>query len=144
MPSNYFKTYGVETLAAATVAISEGPHLGVRLVLNRAAGVAATLPAATGSGNRYEFIVRTSVTSNQYRIDTAGTDKIGGLAHVLGSAAALFAADAAANNRINMNGTTTGGLIGTRVVVDDVAPGLWSAVVEAAGSGTAATPFATR
>jgi hypothetical protein len=144
MPSNYFKTFGVEVLSSATVAITEGAHLGVRLMLHRAAGVAATLPPATGSGNRYEFIVRTSVTSNQYRIDAAGTDKISGLAHVLGSAAALFAANGAANNRIDMNGSTTGGLLGSRVVIDDVAPGLWSAVVEAAGSGTAATPFATR
>lgn len=144
MPSPYFKTYGRQVVDSATLAVNADAHVGIRIILHRAAGITATLPPATGSGNRYEFIVRTSVTSNQYRIDTAGTDKIAGLANMRASAAAAFAADPASNGRINLNGGTTGGLVGTRVVLDDVAAGLWSAEVNAVGSGTAATPFADK
>lgn len=143
MPSPYFNNYGVVPVTTATLAVNDDAHVGQRLIFDRAAGITATLPPATGSGNRYEIIVATSVTSNQYRIDATGTDKIGGFASVRGSAAAQFIADASANNRINMNGTTTGGLIGTRIVLDDIKAGLWSASVISAGSGTAATPFAT-
>lgn len=143
MASEYRPNFGVIPLTAST-AIRVDAFAGKVARLANAAGLTVTLPPATGSGARFEFVVSVAVTSNQYRIDTAGTDKISGLAHMLGSAAATFAAAAASNGRINMNGTTTGGLVGTRVMVEDIGAGLWSAVVHGAGSGTAATPFADK
>jgi hypothetical protein len=141
MASEYKPNFGVLTLTANTT-VSADAYAGRTIRLAAAAGLTVTLPPATGSGARYEFIVGTSVTSNQYRINAAGTDKIGGVALNIASASTGFKADPATDGRINMNGTTTGGLIGTRVELIDGASGLWTATVHAAGSSTGATPFA--
>ena len=54
--------------ATKTVTIAEA---GTTFLLDRAAGIAISLPAATGSGNTYEFVVKTA--SNATKIDsTAG------------------------------------------------------------------------
>jgi hypothetical protein len=83
MPSPYFDNYGVITLDAATVTLTDEGYVGSRIVLSRAAGSTLTLPPATGSGNRYEFIVGTTVTSNGYIIRVApGTNIMAGLAQV--------------------------------------------------------------
>ena len=142
MTSAYKPNLGVIPLDAAAVTLTADAHAGKVLRLARAAGVTVTLPPATGSGARYEFVVGVSVTSNQYRINASGTDKMGGVGIVRASALTGFAADSAADGRINMNGSTTGGLIGTRVEVIDGASGMWTATVTATGSGTGATPFA--
>jgi len=54
------------TITDATLAVTQALHEGKLVVLDRAGGVAVTLPAATGSGARYRFFVKTTFT-------TAGT-----------------------------------------------------------------------
>ena len=144
MPSPYFNNYGVETLSSATIAITDDAHVGQRLVLHRAAGVTATLPAATGSGNRYEFIVRTTVTSNGYIIRVANaTNIMVGHATIFqdGGDTQVSFETAADSDTITLNGTTTGGLAGARVILDDIASGLWAVEIRSAGTGIEATPF---
>ena len=48
---------------------------------------------------------------------------------------------AATSDTITMNGTTTGGILGAQVEIQDVASGVFSVVVRSAATGTEATPF---
>lgn len=142
MPSNYFDNYGIVTVTAATVSITDDGYVGSRIVMNRAAGITATLPAATGSGNRYEFIGLADASGSQIIKVANATDVMMGWA-ALGNDAAgssnFYTADT--SDTITLNGTTTGGYKGWRVVVDDVAAGFWAVTVESEASGVEATPF---
>jgi hypothetical protein len=144
MPSPYFDNYGVITLDAATVTLTDEGYVGSRLILHRAAGVTATLPPATGSGNRYEFLVRTTVTSNGYIIRVAnGSDTMVGTAILFadgGDTTVSFAASGT-HDTITLSGTATGGIAGASVIVDDIAANLWCVRVVSDASGTEATPF---
>ena len=143
MPVNEHRTYGLISVTAATATITPD-YLGVPIVLNRAAGITATLPASTGSGNRYEFIVGTAVTSNSDIIKVANsTDVMAGHALLLQDAADTVVGfeTAATSDTITLNGTTTGGLAGARVSVIDYASGFWAVEVRGAATGTEATPF---
>ena len=143
MPSNYFENYGVVTLTASATLTDEG-YLGRRIILHAAAGLTVTLPAATGSGNRYEFLVRTTVTSNSYIIRVANSsDTMVGTAILFADAGDTVVGFAASgtNDTITMDGTTRGGIAGATVIVDDIATNLWNVRVVSDASGTEATPF---
>lgn len=141
MPSPYFSNYGIVTVADATVSINDDAHVGQRVVFNRAAGVTATLPAATGSGNRYEFIGLVDATGDQI-ITVTGDDTMMGVAYLgndSAGASCFYTADA--TDTITLNGTTKGGLKGWRIVCDDIAADVWAVNVMSEASGTEATPF---
>lgn len=110
------------------------------VILMGAAALAVTLPAATGSGMRFTFV--SSVVASAQSIATTGSDTfVGGLSSATtttgaGTHEALGGSDAT----ISFNGTTTGGLIGTKVEVIDVAAGVWAVDGRLVGSGTLATP----
>ena len=141
MPSPYFSNYGIVTVTDATVTITDDAHVGQRVVLNRAAGVTATLPAATGSGNRYEFIGAVDATGDQI-ITVTGDDTMAGVAYLGNdSAGASCFYTAATSDTITLDGSTTGGLKGWRVICDDIAADTWSVLVMSEASDTEATPF---
>ena len=141
MASNYERTHGLTTVTDATVTIAKGPHLGMPIVLNRAAGCTATLPAATGSGNTYNFIGAIDATGNQI-IQVTGDDTMAGVAYLGNdSAGASCFYTAAATDTITLNGTTKGGKKGWRVTCTDTAADTWSVMVMSEASGTEATPF---
>ena len=141
MPSPYFSNYGIVTVADATVTITDDAHVGQRVVFNRAAGVTATLPAATGSGNRYEFIGAVDATGDQI-IQVTGDDTMAGVAYLGNdSAGASCFYTAATSDTITLDGSTTGGLKGWRVICDDIAADTWAVLVMSEASGTEATPF---
>lgn len=144
MPSNYHRTYGLTTADAATLSVNDDAHLGMPIVLNRAAGVTATLPAATGSGNSYRFLVNTTVTSNGYIIQVANaSDTMTGTALLFadGGDTTVGFATAGTSDTITLNGTTTGGIAGAEVLVTDIAANKWHVKVVSDASGTEATPF---
>lgn len=145
MASEYKPNFGVITLDAATATITADGYAGLTILLDRAAGVVATLPAATGSGARYEFVIKTTVTSNAYDIRCpSGSEFFGHATLHQDSANTVATFDAADNdNEISMNGSTTGGLRGGRIVLTDAYAGHWHALVETAATGTEATPFTT-
>lgn len=137
-------------VTSATVTLAPATHAGRVVTLNRAAGVAVTLPAATGTGNQYIVQIGTTVTSNTTTITTGVTgsscDCYEGQAQQTGAAGAVTsfktaAAGASGSDVITLNGTTTGGIQGDFVYLTDIATGVW--MVELVGSitGTAATPF---
>ena len=141
MPSPYFSNYGIVTVTDATVTITDDAHVGQRVVFNRAAGVTATLPAATGSGNRYEFIGAIDATGDQI-IQVVGNDTMAGIAYLGNdSAGASCFYTAADSDTITLNGGTKGGLKGWRVICDDIAADTWSVLVMSEASDTEATPF---
>jgi len=141
MPSPYFNNYGIVTVTDATVTITDDAHVGQRIVLNRAAGVTATLPAATGSGNRYEFIGAVDATGDQI-IQVVGDDTMAGVAYLGNdSAGASCFYTAATSDTITLDGSTKGGLKGWRVICDDIAADTWAVMVFSEASGTEATPF---
>lgn len=132
------------SLTAATYVLTAEAHSGTALVLNRAAGVTCTLPAALGYGSVFEFVVATTVTSNSDIIKVANsTDVMQGVALVAadGGDTAVAFETVAASDTVTLNGSTTGGIRGDRIVLKDVAAGLWSVSVISAGTGTEATPF---
>jgi hypothetical protein len=134
-------TDGVSTVTTATLAVTAATYNGQTINLSRAAGIVVTLPAATGSKAVYTFVVTTAVTSNNYVIQVANsTDTINGLASVGGSTASVFGT-LPASDTLTMNGTTTGGLVGSYVQVTDIASGEYLVSAALVGSGSPATPF---
>jgi hypothetical protein len=141
MPSPYFDNYGIVTVTTATVSITDEGYVGQRIVMNRAAGITATLPAATGSGNRYEFIGAVDASGDQI-IQVTGDDTMAGVAYLgndSAGASCFYTADT--SDTITLDGSTTGGLKGWRVVCDDIAADTWAVTVMSEASGTEATPF---
>lgn len=129
---------------ASTLAVTQATHAGRTVTLNRAAGIAVTLPAATGTGSVYKFLIGTTVTSNTTTIKVAdATDVMTGTAYVVsdGAAAVLGYRTGATSDTITFDGSTTGGLLGDIVILEDVGANLYSVLVFSAATGTEATPF---
>lgn len=130
---------------AVTASTTLGPvHAGTVVVVNAAAGLTLTLPAASGTGRRFEVLIGTTVTSNSVIIQVANASDVmtGTAINAQDSAdTAVMFETAATSDTITMNGTTTGGIKGDRVVLKDVADNLWSVAVVGSATGTEATPF---
>lgn len=133
---------GLPTLGAGSTKTLVGPsHNNVVVLLDTAAGSTVTLPAATGTGNKYRFRVSTTVTSNNHVIKVANsTDVMRGMVAIQGTTGGVFA-PVVGGDTITMNGTTTGGVLGTELVVQDVAAGVFEVSGNIIGSGTVATVF---
>lgn len=120
---------------------------GSTVFLDKADGVVITLPTAV-IGRRFRFNVITSVTSNAYKFSTAvqGTEFFDGTLNVLpdsGVASGVFSGNGSTHDNISMNGTDTGGLVGTDFMVTCTAANKWTAYGFYRASGTEATPFST-
>lgn len=129
---------------AATLTLTKLDHDGKIIVLDRAAGITVTLPAATGTGAIYRFFTKTTVTSNNHIIQVAdATDTMDGTVWMAQDAADTVVAfeAAAADDTLTMNGSTKGGLIGDRIDLIDIATDVWSVQAWLQGTGTEATPF---
>ncbi|MBM4199748.1 MAG: hypothetical protein FJ189_00475 [Gammaproteobacteria bacterium] len=135
-------------VTTATLTVTAAKHAGKIITLNRAAGITVTLPAATGSGMVYEFVVGTTVTSNNDIIKVANaSDVFKGFvvqAQDAGATANIYET-AATDDTLTMNGTTTGGLAGDRFTFRDVklngTTPLWLLQGFMAATGTEATPL---
>lgn len=142
--TNGFRANSQVNVTAATLTITPIDHLGKVMMLNRAAGITVTLPAASGTGNMYRFWVGTSVTSNNDIIKVANANDTmqGTLLNALATGATPWIETAGGtDDTITMNGTTTGGLIGSYVELVDQAANIWSLFATLAGSGTLVTPL---
>jgi hypothetical protein len=116
-------------------------------LLNTAGGSTATLPAATGTGNKYKFLVSVSTTSAAHKILTAGTDYIIGVAMgYTGSTAKVFGSPAATNRSIQMPNSgsqPSGGIIGDYFEFTDVGAALWAVRSMYQAGTTPTTPFSS-
>lgn len=133
----------IVSVTDSTVTLTRTAHSGRTVVLDAAAGIAVTLPAATGSGNTYKMFIATTITSNSTTIKVVGDDTMAGVAIVANdtdNSASIFET-AADSDTITFNGGTTGGVKGATVELQDVAADLWSVRVVGAATDTEATPF---
>lgn len=135
-------------ITAATLALSALRNGGMQLLnLQRATGQAIVLPFATGKGGKFRAFVGITITGSTTihtaagnNPKTAAADVIQGIGTVTGTTPGNFGT-ASNTNTITMNGSTLGGLVGTQLILEDVAPGIWAIEYNGLGSGTAATPF---
>lgn len=133
---------------AVTTAITETLHEGRTVVMTGAGGARTfTLPAATGGGGRYRFVVGEVNTSNYLIKSVVGTDIMVGT--ILGGSTTDSATDAArtwragaTDDTITLNGTTTGGVgLGDWIELEDISSTKWAVRGYVTQSGTEATMF---
>ncbi len=85
-----------------------------------------------------------NVTSNNYKIQVANAnDTMSGVAVVAndGGATASIFETAADSDTITLDGSTTGGILGGQIELQDVASGKFRVLINQAATGTEATPF---
>lgn len=134
----------------ASLSITEALHEGKTCVLREAGGnalVTCTMPAATGGGGRYRFVVDEVNTSNYVIKSVAGADIMRGT--LIGASTTDSATDAArtwtagaTDDTITLNGTTTGGVTrGDWIELEDIAADGWAVRGVITQSGAEATPF---
>lgn len=120
---------------------------GATFLLNTVGGSTATLPAATGTGNRYKFVVTGTTTSAAHKILAASSsDFLNGNAvgHTSAGATLAFSAAAATAHSIQMpfaGNQPSGGFIGDYFEFIDVAANLWAVNGMYQAGTTATTPF---
>jgi hypothetical protein len=135
--------------------LTVGGTLAADVTLTLATINATTDPASSGPGADpntlnnegvvYTIWVPTTIATSSLKIGTDGTDKFVGTIFGVDtdSSNALVAyTAAAANDFINFNGGTTGGVAGTWVQIVAVAALKYMVNGVALGTGTVATPFA--
>lgn len=139
-----YLTPAIVDCTASTLTVSATTHGNKTVTLNRAAGIAVTLPAATGTGNVYRFYVGTTFTGDASFVTTGG-DILSGTALLYQDSADTCVGFATAADTIRLDmfdtGNTTGGLKGAHAVFTDVATDLWHVHYVSDAAGTEATPF---
>ncbi len=131
----------------ATLAVTVDDHDGKIITLNRAAGIAVTLPdVAVASGAVFTFIVGTTFTG------AASIKSVNSSDHMFGHASMgnnsdnttvdWQSLDSDANDTIDLLGTSnsTGGIAGQRITI--IGMGAWWVEIRGDAAGTEATPFA--
>ena len=103
-----FSTGGTAVSLTAATTLTESANGNKLHLLNLAGGFTTTLPASTGNGATYKFIVQT-VSTTGYIIKVANaTDIFTGTAYTLsdGAAAVLGYTTGATDDTLTLNGTT--------------------------------------
>lgn len=132
-------------ITSATITLDRETHADRLLVLNRAAGIAVTLPASSGSGDIYRFHVKATFTGASTIKVANATDVMQGTAILFqdgGDATVSFATGATADT-IDLLGTanSTGGIFGGYYELEDALSGFWRVKIISDAGGTEATPF---
>lgn len=132
-------------VTTATLAVTAALHAGRVITLNRAAGVAVTMPDATGSGNVYTFIVGTTFTGAASIVAPDSSNTFTGTAILFSDAgdAVVAFATAATTDTVDLLGTanSTGGIAGAKIVFTDIAADKMHVEYVSDAGGTEATPF---
>jgi len=131
----------VVEMITATVALTAA-DTGKMIYFNRPAGIVVTLPDTPPDGTNFTFEVIQPLTVLPYTINTTAGDTIEGAVFMAkaGAVSTLFAA-VPPITQISMNGSTSGGLVGTsfKMVFDGV--DTWRTSGTIYGSGATITPF---
>lgn len=118
---------------------------GQMFLFDRAAGIAYTLPAPY-PGLWFDFVVSTTITSNNAEVEVAtpASQFVQGTLEVAGVATTTsFSCNGTSHVALKLNGTTTGGILGSWMRFHAVSTTLWQVEGILTGSGTGATPCAT-
>lgn len=131
---------------ASTLTVTELEHDKKTIVLDRAAGIAATLPAAA-AGLDFEFIVKTTFTGAASIKSVSGADIMIGHA-IMGNDSdnttvrwPAIAADTFDTIDLLGTGNSTGGMAGQTIRIRGLAANLWHVTIIGDAAGTEATPF---
>lgn len=134
----------IVNLTAATLAVTEALHDSKTVTVNKADGTAITLPAASGSGARFRFFIGTTITSvgTTIKVANASDTMVGGVLVLQDAADTVVGFEASGTaDTITLNGTTTGGIKGDEIIIEDVATNLWKVWGTLSATGIEATPF---
>jgi hypothetical protein len=143
-PGPYGTTGGrLSTLTASTTL--DDSHDDKTVLVDAAAGLTLTLPAATGTGWRTKIMLKTTVTSNNVIVQVANsTDAFNGFSLMVSDDPATvkgFIASAGSDDTITLNGTTKGGYVGDTIEIQDIASGLFEVRITGKQTGTEVTMF---
>lgn len=137
--------------AITTLTVTAALHANRTILLSLATGFTSTLPLATGTGNKYRFIVNIiPTTSSTYVINAAGSDVIKGslpltkLATVYDTANTGETFTLATAVTVTIGGTNSpkgGASIGDWVEFEDVATAVWQIQGFLTVATTPTTPF---
>src|SRR5262245_59641153 len=127
----------------ATFVLDPVLHNDRIVLLDRAAGIAATLPQATGSGVKFTILVKTTFSGSSTIKVQNSTDVFRGIVFQTADGGTTLAAYEAAgtDDTITMNGTSTGGIVGDRYEFIDYAPGFWNLMAWTSATGSEGTPL---
>jgi len=128
------------TLSAST-SLTRNVHARALINLASTTGRTLTLPAATGKGDVYRIFVGTTVSSGSHVVAALGTDIIQGAVSVASDVAGVTCPTTATSDKITMSGSTTGGVIGSYLELEDAKSGCWKVSGSLVSSGAEATPF---
>lgn len=129
------------TSAGSALTVTRASHLG-KVILVDAAVSTITLPAASGSGDEYHFFVTvTSNTAQVIKVANSSDTMVGAIVGTTGSQGSGGDVAGGTDDTITMNGTTSGGIAGTKIDVKDIASNLWLVSGTVAFSGTSAAIF---
>lgn len=124
-----------------TTTLDRETHANCVVVHNAAGGGTITLPASTGKGDTYEIVVHTTVTSNLVIAVANATDEFRGGVSIATDIAGVTFPVADNDDTLTMNGSTTGGVTGSRVRFTDYKSGFWNVEGFLVSTGTEADPF---
>lgn len=131
-------------VTASTLTVTRAEHARKIVTLNRAAGVAVTLPAATGTGETYTFVIGTAISGGTTTFTCAGADKLQGHAWSISDNAGAvlgYVATAGTSTIVTLDGSTQGGYAGHSVTFTDTASARWTVNSSGKATGAEATPF---
>jgi hypothetical protein len=128
------------TITAAT-SLTRNVHADALILLDSTTGRILTLPASTGKGDTYRVYIPTTVSSGDHVVAALTTDIIQGAVAVATDIAGVTCPTTATSDKITMNGSTTGGLLGSYLELRDAKSGQWMVTGTLVSSGSEATPF---
>jgi len=142
------KSASVVSAIGETLTVTEALHGDRIIAFGRTAGTICTLPAATGTGNKYTFVIVTAATSNANIIKVANaTDVMDGSLNIQADTdadgtLACWMAEVGDDTMTFAGAATTGGITGNRIECTDYAAGFWTCTAwTISGGASEATPF---
>lgn len=135
------------TATSAAITVSD-KDAGKSFITDVATAQTFTLPAATGTGDVFKFVIGVTATADKVIQVANSTDEfLGTLVNCdtdTGDALVGFNAAPADNfDTVTLNGTTTGGLGGDIITITDIASGVFLIEGLVNGNGAVATPFSS-
>ena len=131
-----------------TLVVTAALHAGKVIAFGKTDGTEVTLPAATGTGNIYTFVIAVTATSSANKIAVANaTDVMDGSLNVQADTdsdgtLACWMAEVGDDTMTFAGAATTGGIVGGRITCIDYAAGFWSCTAfTISGGASEATPF---
>jgi len=126
--------------------VTQALHSDKIICLDTATGSVCTLPAASGTGSVFRFVVSVLATSNSHVVKVANaSDTIAGIVEMVDTDTAgttTAFATAATSDTITLNRSTTGSVtIGEWLELIDVKANVWAVRGQLSNTASGATPF---